>query len=378
MRVPVGTIGVALFAASAGLAFGQTAAPLSPPNDPAPVQAAASAAPAFRPTLTIGGYLQGELDVGAAGDSRFPAGDRFFLRRARLTASGSVLPTLTYRLQAEFAGVLGSGNGLTASLTDGYVEWTKIRQAHIRFGQFKAPFGREWLVSSTRLLTVERSLVSDRLTLNRQIGVEALGSAYGGRVGYLAAVVNGNGRNTTVNDNRDFMYVVRGTSTWRMPTGGRLDVGANGVWSRDTRLSMPQEFGFDSTTETSAADNLFTGRHRGAGLDGHFERGILSVDAEWLRARFEQDAAGAPVVTSHGWYVMPSAFVFRRLLQAVGRYATYRPDVHIGANETSTWLGGVNYYARGDGAKLTVDYLWVNSPKATAHAKLLARVQVVF
>jgi phosphate-selective porin OprO and OprP len=378
VRVPVGTIGVALFAASAGLAFGQTAAPSSPPSDPAPLQAAASAAPAFKPTLTIGGYLQGELDVGAAGDSRFPVGDRFFLRRARLTASGSVMPTLTYRLQAEFAGVLGSGNGLTASLTDGYIEWTKIRQAHIRFGQFKAPFGREWLVSSTQILTVERSLVSDRLTLNRQIGIEALGSAYGGRVGYLAAVVNGNGRNTTVNDNRDFMYVVRGTSTWRMSAGGRLDVGANAFWSRDTRLSMPQEFGFDSTRETSAADNLFTGRHRGAGLDEHFERGILGVDAEWLRARFEQDAAGAPVVTSHGWYVMPSAFVFRRLLQAVGQYATYRPDVHIGANETSTWLWGVNYYARGDSAKLTVDYLWINTPKATAHAKLLARVQVVF
>jgi len=372
VRVRVTTIGVSLFALSAGLAFGQTT---PPPNDPAPAQAPA---PAFKPTLTIGGYLQGELDVGAAGDSRFPGGDRFFLRRARLTASGSALPTLTYRLQAEFAGGLATGSGLTPSLTDGYVEWTKVPQAHIRFGQFKAPFGREWLVSSTQLVTIERSLVSDRLTLNRQIGVEAFGSAYSGRVGYLAAVVNGNGRNTTLNDNRDFMYIVRGTSTWRMSNGGRIDLGANGFWSRDTRLSMPAEFGFDSTAETSAADNLFTGRHSGAGLDEHFERGTLAVDAEWLRARFEQEATGAPIVTSHGWYVMPSAFVFRRLLQAVGQYSTYRPDVHTDGNETSTWLAGLNYYGRGDNAKLMVNYLWVNTPRTSAHAKLLARVQVMF
>jgi phosphate-selective porin len=368
---------VALLAVSAGLACGQTTGPSSPPDDSPLAQAATPASPTFKPTLTIGGYLQGELDVGAIGDSRFPASDRFFLRRARLTASGNVLRTVTYRMQVELGGGFASSS-VTASLTDGYVEWTKIPQAHVRFGQFKAPFGREWLVSSTQLVTIERSLVSDRLTLNRQIGVEALGDAYGGRVGYLAAVVNGNGRNTTVNDNRDFMYVVRGTSAWRMSNGGRLEVGANGFWSRDTRLSMPPEFGFDSTAEISAADNLFTGRHSGAGLDERFERGILAVDAEWLRARFEQDATGAPVVTSHGWYVMPSAFVFRRLMQAVGRYEWYRPDVHIEANETSTWVAGLNYYGRGDNAKLMVDYLWVNTPNATAHAKLLARVQVAF
>jgi len=76
--------------------------------------------------------------------------------------------------------------------------------------------------------------------------------------------------------------------------------------------------------------------------------------------------------------VTPSAFVFRRLLQAVGRYEWYRPDIEIAGNETSTWTGGLNYYARADNAKLMVDYLWVPTPKSTDHAKLLARVQVMF
>jgi phosphate-selective porin OprO/OprP len=380
VRVSVGALGFTLFL-TVGAAYGQspTAIPagnvvgatLEQPPPPAP--------PPFKPTLTIGGYLQGELDAGAVGDSRFPASDRFFVRRARLTASGRVKPSVTYRFQAEFAGGLGAASGVTASLTDGYIEWTKMPEAHIRFGQFKSPFGREWLGVSTQMPTIERSLASDRLTVNRQIGVEALGNAYDGRLGYAAAIVNGNGRNTTVNDNHDFMYLVRGTSTpWRRLDAGRLEVGANAFWSRDTRLSMPGEFKLDSTPDTPAADNLFSGRRSGVGVDGHFERGPCSVDAEWLRLRFEQDAPGAPVVTSHGWYVTPTAFVFRRAVQAAGRYEWYRPDEQVGGNQTSTWTAGLNYLARGDNAKLMVDYLWVKTRTSTDHAKLLARVQVLF
>jgi phosphate-selective porin O/P len=158
---------------------------------------------------------------------------------------------------------------------------------------------------------------------------------------------------------------------------GRLEVGANAFWSRDTNVSVPKQFGFDSTPETPAADNLFTGRHDGAGLDEHFERGIWAVDAEWLRVRFEQDASGA-VDTAEGWYATPSAFVWRRLLQIAGRYEWFRSDLLLSGNEISVWTGGLNYYARGDNAKLMVDYLWVKTPDASDHAKLLARVQVMF
>ena len=379
MRVSVGAFGLMLLF-TVGAAYGQSPTTIAAADIVVPsFDQPASPAPPFKPTLTIGGYLQGELDAGAAGDSRFPASDRFFVRRARVTASGRVMPTVAYRFQAEFAGGLGATSGVTASLTDGYIEWTKIPEAHIRFGQFKSPFGREWLAASTQLPTIERSLVSDRLTVNRQIGVEALGNAYDGRLGYFAAIVNGDGRNTTVNDNHAFMYLVRGTSAaWREADVGRLEIGANAFWSRDTRLSFPGEFKLDSTPDTPASDNLFTGRRSGAGVDEHFERGFWSVDAEWLRVRFEQDAPGAPVVTSQGWYVAPTAFVFRRVVQAAGRYEWYRPDVRIGGNETSTWTAGLNYLARGDNAKLMVNYLWVKTPTSTDHAKLLARVQVLF
>ena len=337
----------------------------------------APSASATRPTIRIGGYVQGEIDAGAQGDSRFPASDRFFLRRARVTASGTVLPAVAYRVQFDLAGGLGSASAVAASLTDGYVEWTRFAAAHVRFGQFKAPFGREWLVQSTELVTVERTLATDRLTLNRQIGVMVDGHKAG--AAYQFGMFNGNGRNTTVNDNKRFMYVARGTTTpWRT-TSARLEVGANAYWSDDTKQSMPAEFGFDSTPQTSAADNLFTGSRRGAGIDAHLEAGAWSADAELLRTHFHQTAFDPHrPSTSTGWYVLPAAYVYRHAIQIVGRYERYRPDTALAGNDTSTWTAGVNYYTHGTAAKVMADYLWVDTPAPAGHQKLLAQLQVVF
>ncbi|MDE3155865.1 MAG: hypothetical protein KGN76_12225 [Acidobacteriota bacterium] len=342
--------------------------------DPAP-------APAWKPTLKIGGYVQGEFDGGARGDTRFPASDRFFVRRARVTFSGAVLPHLLYRIQADFAGGLGSASTIKGAMTDGYVEWTQFAHAHVRVGQFKAPFGYEWLVAATQIVTAERTLVTDRLSLNRQIGAQVLGAFAQGRLGYRAGIFNGNGRNTTANDNGKFMYVVRGTAIpWRAPHGTLLQVGADAYWSTDTALSMPKDFGLDSTPGTPAADSLFTGKRVGVGADGHFESGAWRMDAEFLRVRFQQqNGVVQPDVVARGWYLSPGAFVYRRLVQVVGRYETFRPDEAIAGNQTKTWLAGVNYYARGTNAKLAVDYLWVDAPGDPGeHSKVLAQIQVVF
>jgi phosphate-selective porin len=353
------------------------AASAKPGQGTPPAQAAGAG---WRPTLTLGGYVQGELDAGAVGDSRFPSSDRFFLRRARLSVEGEVMPSLTYRVQAELAGGLGAANSVSATLTDGFLEWTKFAAAHVRFGQFKAPFGREWLVPSTELATVERTLATDRLTANRQIGADVSGTLHRGRVGYIAGIFNGNGRNTTVNDNARFMYIVRGTATPWQTGGAIIQIGANAYWSSDTRVSMAKDFGFDSTPETAGADNLFSGTRTGVGLDAHVERRAWTMSAEMLHVRFEQNTgASHPVVTSHGWYVEPGAFVHRRLVQVIGRYERFQPDAGISGNTTSTWTAGVSYYAHGTSVKLAADYLWVDAPdRPDAHQKLLAQIQAIF
>jgi phosphate-selective porin len=343
-------------------------------------QTTAPAPKAFTPTIAVGGYLQPELDAGAQGDTRFPSSDRIFLRRARVTVGGKALPSITYKLQGDFAGGLGSATSIKASLTDGYVEWTRFAPAHVRVGQFKAGFGEEWLTPSTNLITVERTLATDRLTLNRQIGAQVAGEVAGRRLSYSAGLFNGNGRNVTINDNGKFLYTLHGSAlAWRGARSGSVRVSAAGYWATDRQLGESADFGLDSTPGTPAADNLFTGRSRGLSLDAQWLAGPWRLDAELLRDTFQQDN-GVPQaeVIGRGWYVMPAAFVHARSVQVVGRYECFTPNTSRDDDRTREWLAGVTYYIRGLN-KVMIDYLWVDAPSSPdEHQKLLAQWQVVF
>src|SRR5947207_2371639 len=67
------------------------------------------------PSLTIGGLIQAQFDGGDKGDSRFANdNDRFYLRRARLNASGRFLEELDFRLEMDLAGSLSNTTGLRA------------------------------------------------------------------------------------------------------------------------------------------------------------------------------------------------------------------------------------------------------------------------
>src|SRR5215210_7146269 len=74
------------------------------------------------PTLTIGGLLQVQAEFGDRGDSRFGTdNDRFYLRRARINATGRFLEELDFRLEGDFSGTLANTSGLRAQLTDAFI-----------------------------------------------------------------------------------------------------------------------------------------------------------------------------------------------------------------------------------------------------------------
>ncbi|HXU44061.1 MAG TPA: porin, partial [Thermoanaerobaculia bacterium] len=109
----------------------------------------AVAKPAGRePTLTIGGLVQAQGEFGDRGDARFTNdNDRFYLRRARLNASGKFLEEFDFRVELDLAGSLANTSALRAQLTDAYVTWNHTPAAAVRVGQFKTPFGFEQLYS---------------------------------------------------------------------------------------------------------------------------------------------------------------------------------------------------------------------------------------
>ncbi len=169
--------------------------------------------------MLIGGFLQAQAESGGRVDTRFgDDNDRVFLRRARVNVQGSFAEELDFKAEMDLAGGLGTASAIRAQATDVYAQWSKHPHAQIRVGQFKTPYGHEQLYSDTKVLTVERTLGTDRIGIGRQLGVQ-LGGEIGG-LSYAVGAFNGNGTNVTVNDDEGFLTAGRVSgSLWKTDRG---------------------------------------------------------------------------------------------------------------------------------------------------------------
>ncbi|HEV7506215.1 MAG TPA: porin [Thermoanaerobaculia bacterium] len=336
------------------------------------------------PSLTIGGLLQVQFDAGDKGDSRFANdNDRFYLRRARLNASGRFLEEFDFRLEMDLSGTLANTTGLRAQMTDGYITWNRYSEANIRVGQFKTPFGFEQLYGDPRLFTIERTLVNDRLTLNRQLGIQVGGDFFEKRLGYAIGSFNGNGANNDFNDNNSLQTVGRVTAVpWQGNLGSapaKWSVGANGFTSKDTALAL-SDLGLDSTPTTADKDGLFTGNRRGSGVDSQFVAGPFELWGELLREHFKPDSKiPRASFDSDGWYGQAAVYLVPDRFQIVVKYETFDPNDRKNADETNTATLGANIFFKGHDLKLMVNYLRTDLPGSQdKQDKVIARLQVIF
>ena len=172
--------------------------------------------------LVLGGFIQVNLEDGdvSAFEGRFgqtAIKDRFRLRRARINLTGDYAEQFDFKIEGDFGQSDGtSGNRTAFSATDVWVNYHQFPAAQVKIGQYKAPFGLEQLTPDTSLLTIERTLPTGAITPDRQIGAELWGKPFTSiwpeqkdLLTYYAGIFNGNGRNITVNDNNNFMFVGR-------------------------------------------------------------------------------------------------------------------------------------------------------------------------
>src|SRR5437867_9238434 len=172
--------------------------------------------------LVLGGFVQVNFEDGdvSAFEGRFgqtAIDDRFRLRRARITLTGDYAEQFDFKMEGDFGQSDGtSGNRTAFSATDIWLNWHQFPAAQVKIGQYKAPFGLEQLTPDTQLLTIERTLPTGAITPDRQIGAELWGKPFTSirpeqkdLLTYYAGIFNGNGRNITVNDNNNFMFVGR-------------------------------------------------------------------------------------------------------------------------------------------------------------------------
>jgi phosphate-selective porin OprO/OprP len=335
-------------------------------------------------SLKLGGVVQAQADFLDKGDSRWGSrNDRFYLRRARLNASGSFLEDFDFKVELELAGTFGDASAIRAQLTDGFINYHRYDWANFKVGQFKTGFGYEQLFSDPRLFTIERSLANDRLTLSRQIGVQVSGDLFDKRLSYASGIFNGAGPNTSTNDNDSFEFVQRVSGIpWEGKSFGRdanWRLGANGYLSDDKSIGGMADFGFDSTPG-GTLDGIFAGYRRGAGVDTQFHLGPLEFWLEYLWARFEpQNPTPKKSVEADGWYAQVGYFLLPEKLQAVVKFESFDPDRHTAGNSSDLWTFGLNYYIKDHYLKVQLDYLLFDAAgQPDNRGKILVRLHSMF
>src|SRR6185437_6097285 len=299
--------------------------------------------------LVLGGFIQINFEDSDAfafngnfGQSAIK--DRFRLRRARVNLTGDFAEQFDFKMEGDFGQNDGTNNNRTAfSGTDIWLNWHQFPGAQIKIGQYKAPFGLEQLTPDTSLYTIERTLPTGAITPDRQIGVQLWGMPFTNiwpaqkdLLTYYAGIFNGNGKNTTVNDNNNFMYVGRLESTLFKDVFGKgsfLKLGADVLNSRDDKgTNISQSLTLLVNSDGSLSPFV---------LPGADERTAWSVDA-WIRmgpfdliGEFLQEhvhprtvdgvPGGFDAFTTDGFYVTAAYYLIPKKLQAVVQWQHLNP-----------------------------------------------------
>ena len=360
--------------------------------------------------LVLGGYIQVNFEDGdvSAFEGRFgmtALKDRFRLRRARINLTGDFAENFDFKIEGDFENSDGISSGRTAfEATDIFVNWHQFPEAQIKVGQWKAPFGLEQLTPDQYLIIIERSLPTGAITPERQIGVQVWGKPFTNvwpdekdLLTYYAGIFNGNGRNTTTNDNNNFMYVGR---LELLPFKGKifaqdssLKLGADVLNSRDDAgTNISQTLNLKVNADGSLSPFVLPGADERTAwsVDAWFKLGPFDLIGEYLEEYVNGRtvngvAPGFADFTTSGYYVQGSYFLIPKKLQAAVQWQDLNPG-QKGNDGIHSITGGLNYYIHGDDIKLMVNYIHTWSDFREAHPEfgddqfdeVIARVQLMF
>jgi phosphate-selective porin len=360
--------------------------------------------------LVLGGYVQINFEDGdvSAFEGRFgqtALKDRFRLRRARINLTGDFAEQFDFKVEGDFENSDGLNSSRTAfEATDIFVNWHQFAEANVKVGQWKAPFGLEQLTPDPSLIIIERSLPTGAITPERQIGVQLWGkpltNIWPGEkdlLTYYAGIFNGNGRNTTNNDNNNFMYVGRLES---IPFKGKivgqdssLKLGADVLNSRDDAgTNISQSLNLLVNADGSLSPFVLPGADERTAwsVDAWFNLGPFDLIGEYLQEKVNgRTVNGMPPgfadFTTNGYYITAAYFLIPKKLQAAVQWQDLNPG-QKGNDGIRSITGGLNYYIHGDDLKLMVNYIhtWSDFRQANPEFgqdqfnEVIGRMQLMF
>ena len=277
----------------------------------------------------------------------------FTVKRARLIVSGTALnEEFSYKLEGDFVGGKGSDGATVSNLKDGYLEWRMCDWVSTRLGQFKTNLGRQHLSSDTALQFVDRSLVSDYFTLDRQNGGLVTSKLAGGEVVVTAGIFNGesdgeSGPNRSgVDTNHTGIISVRWNPVGKMNALEEGDID----WTEDLAVSLGASYGYLDSKNSVAADLPLEGFSQDlVAVDANMKYRGWSVNAELFSNNISADEVSADAEPL-GFYVQAGFFVEPKTLEFAARYSYLDCDDGgaggdcSGNDSLSEVSAGLNYF----------------------------------
>jgi phosphate-selective porin OprO/OprP len=318
----------------------------------------------------------------------------FRIRRAKLKLEGWFYrPHLEYELQLNWPDV----NNAPASqfLEDANLDLDlskgNRKAFRLRFGQFKAPFGRQQITSSGAQQFVDRAIPDARFNPARETGFAAWGTLGGNRVDYRAMISNGNGRTQAANDNARHLYTAR--VMWQAVGNARMNQWASGPLLTEgdlgdsasgPLLAVAGQFAHNDRFHATTGNDL---RDRTWGVDYTFKyRGFATVGEAAFRDSTPEtgrpfDQRGVLLQASYAWKAPGIAGA--SFWEVAARYAWVDPSTIVSRNAQKEWGAALNYYYNRHSLKAQLDWRRIeddaaNSGAGTRNQELRLQAQFIF
>jgi len=263
-----------------------------------------------------------------------------------------------------------------------------------RVGQWKVPFGRQELTSSSALQFVNRSIVNDEFGFGRDRGVAlmgGLGPQY--NFSYSGGVFNGDGRNGTSVDS-NMLYAGRIQFGVGGGGGDKAKFKANSSYATGDAYGITPNFAKAPTFVVGAAIGAIPGlncdrkspdgdqcdRYEELGLvqadlteitgDISFKMPIFNVQGSYYGRWINPDEQGISQDTAYdqGFNIQGGVFLMPKTVEFAGRYSYIDYDTSsgvlppdVGSVRSSTWTlsPALNYYISHDHRwKIQAEYIF--------------------
>lgn len=338
----------------------------------------------YKLRMRLRGQFLGEYKKPEGGDDNLG----FRVKRLRVVWDGNAFaPWMKYKFQYEF-----SKGG---ELKDLKLSFAKNRMFVPVVGQYKVPFNREMLNSSSALQLVDRSIVNDYFKYDRDIGVGAYGLLGDGMVRYELGGFQAQGVNQSVDSGdkgllwagRVQAAVIGGKARKvkenfaRKPTltVGAAVAGIDVEGGKDTNLGR--------VNKVDRGSDFADGKITSITADVNYRDPRFNLTGEYVGRWANPDAAGATAF-DYGFRTQGGFFVMPKKVELAGRFAMVKFDDVAGdlapdLDNVWTYTQGFNYYFSGNHKwKLQLDYTYQREKDMagakTNESKVRAQVQAYF